>query len=484
PDEGALLAPLQRIFTQRPETARLTTASTVIQSVANDIFGPGASAVAIDAACASSLYAIQLGMEWLRDNKTDVAICGGTYAPGPANGCLFAQFGGLSAKGSRPFDKAADGVVFCPGSAVVALKRLPDALRDKDRIEAVIRGCGTSSDGRGASVTEPKKEGQVLAMRRAYAAAGVDPDTLQYVEAHATATRVGDAVEFGALSEVFGQHHDKVGIGSIKAIIGHTGWTAGSASVIKVCRAMQHKTIPAQPNYSAPSPDIDLAGSRLFIPTTPQAWTRQKTPRRAGVNGFGFGGTNSHLILEEFDPGYHAAWQGKIRSDKATDRDEIVVVGIGVVRPDQDAACLDDRNLRLPPRQRVLPDVLDSMDRSQILAVMVADQALASVGSRWTEWRKEIGVVLGFEGKVANALSCAQGLYVDRIKRRLSLENLDGEQQQAAARLAAAVRERTRPSGPYTLSGLMPNLIAGRVSNLLDLRGPNFVVDAGGGSLI
>src|SRR5262249_13039617 len=186
---------------------------------------------------------------------------------------------------------------------------------------------------------------------------------------------------------------------------------------------------------------------------TPQAWTRQKTPRRAGVNGFGFGGTNSHLILEEFDPGYHAAWQGKIRSDKATNRDEIVGVRIGVVRPDQDAACSDARNLRLPPRQRVLPDVLDSMDRSQILAVMVADQALASVGSRWTEWRKEIGVVLGFEGKVANALSCAQRLYVDRIKRRLSLEKLEGEEQQAVERLTAADGGRERASGHGTHSG-------------------------------
>src|SRR5262249_22763578 len=358
--KGVLVPPLQRIFTQRPETARLTTASTVIQSVANDIFGPGASAVAIDAACASSLYAIQLGMEWLRDNKTDVAICGGTYAPGPANGCLFAQFGGLSAKASRPFDKAADGVVFCPGSAVVALKRLPDALRDKDRIEAVIRGCGTSSDGRGASVTEPKKEGQVLAMRRAYAAAGVDPDTLQYVEAHATATRVGDAVEFGALSEVFGQHHDKVAIGSIKAIIGHTGWTAGAASVIKVCRALQHETIPPQANFSTPSPDIDLEASRLFIPIRPLPWPRQKAPRRAGVNGFGFGGTNSHLIVEEFDAGYHADWKKIVQPETPPPGDDVVVVGVGIVRPDGGALNFDVRKLKLPQRRRVLPDVLES----------------------------------------------------------------------------------------------------------------------------
>jgi len=150
----------------------------VLNAVAREIFGPHASVIAIDAACASSLYAIQLGIERLRENTIDVALRG-VFVPGPANGCLFSQFGGLSATGSRPFDASADGVVFCPGAAAVALKRLPDALRDGDRVEAVIRGCGTSSDGKGASVTEPKREGQVLAIKRAYAAARLAPETVQ-----------------------------------------------------------------------------------------------------------------------------------------------------------------------------------------------------------------------------------------------------------------------------------------------------------------
>src|SRR5205085_12014958 len=126
-------------------------------------------------------------------------------------------------KGPRAFDAAADGVVFCPGAAVVALKRLPDALRDKDHIEAIVRGCGTSSDGKGASVTEPKKEGQVLAIKRAYSAARIGVETVQYVEAHATATRVGDAVEFAALNEVFKEQHGVIALGSIKSNIGQTG---------------------------------------------------------------------------------------------------------------------------------------------------------------------------------------------------------------------------------------------------------------------
>jgi acyl transferase domain-containing protein/NAD(P)-dependent dehydrogenase (short-subunit alcohol dehydrogenase family)/acyl-CoA thioesterase FadM len=486
---GLLAQALRRVFVRRPATALSLTATSVLNNVAREVLGPQATALAIDAACASSLYAIQLGMERLREHKTDMAICGGVYIAGPANWCLFAQFGGLSAKGPRPFDAAADGVVFCPGAAVVALKRLPDALRDKDPIAAVIRGCGTSSDGKGASVTEPKKEGQVLALRRAYKAGQINIETVQYVEAHATATRVGDAVEFAALNEVFKEQQGEIALGSIKSIIGHTGWAAGAASVIKVCRAMQHKTIPPQANFSTPSPDIDLKASRFVIPSTGLPWPRQETPRRAGVNGFGFGGTNSHLILEEYDPDYHSPWREARGTTGTTLGDDTVVLGVGVVRPDDGGMSFDPRILKLPQRRRVLPDVLDSMDRSQIAAIMAVDQALAYLGSRWVEWRDDIGVIFGFEGKTASSMQIAGRLYLDRIKRRLSqaLSELgaSGDEQQAiVSRLARAVSEKTPPSGPYTLPGLMPNLIAGRVSNLFDLRGPNFIVDAAGASLM
>jgi acyl transferase domain-containing protein len=147
---------LQQACVHRPEDVPKVNASFVLNRVVQEVFGSRASLIAIDAACASSLYAIELGMEGLGSNEIDIAVCGGVFAPGPANGCLFSQFGGLSASQSRPFDASADGVVFSPGAAVVALKRLPDAIRDKDHIEGVILGCGASSDGKGASVIEPK----------------------------------------------------------------------------------------------------------------------------------------------------------------------------------------------------------------------------------------------------------------------------------------------------------------------------------------
>jgi acyl transferase domain-containing protein/NAD(P)-dependent dehydrogenase (short-subunit alcohol dehydrogenase family)/acyl-CoA thioesterase FadM len=481
-ESGRLTEAVDTLFGREAEAAPLRAPSAVLERVARAICGPETEAVAIDAACASSLYAIQLGMEQLQDGQSDFAICGGVFASGPANNCLFSQFGGLSATGSRPFDSAADGVVFSPGAAVVALKRLDDALRDGDHIEAVIRGCGTSSDGKGASVIEPKKAGQVLAIRRAYAGAEVDPATVQYVEAHATATRVGDAIEFAALNEVFEGSGRPISIGSIKAMIGHTGWAAGAASVVKVCLALKHGLLPPQANFSALSPDISLDGSPFAIPTCGLPWTREDAPRRAGVNAFGFGGANSHLIVEEFDPEIHTA--AAMAKPPLRAEDELVVVAIGAIDPQQGALAFGDEELNLPQRRRVLPDVLDSMDRSQLLAIMAADQTLSRLGGKWQDWRNEIGIVFGFEGKTDKSMRAAERIYLDRITRQLSQQTGHDRGTDASIdELASAMRARTRPSGPYTLPGLMPNLITGRVANMFDLRGANFVIDTAGTSL-
>lgn len=214
------------------------------QSVAEKIVGKGVKVIGVDAACASSLYATDLGTSSLRRGECDVAFCGGVFAPGPANSCLFSQFRGLSATGSRPLDASADGVVFGEGAVMLMLKRLPDAIAARDTIHAVICGSGLSNDGKSPSVAVPRKKGQVLAMRRAYEETGLKPRDIQYIEAHATATPVGDTEEFEALKEVFGNagiSPNSVEVGSVKALIGHTGWLAGAASVVKMTEALKAK---------------------------------------------------------------------------------------------------------------------------------------------------------------------------------------------------------------------------------------------------
>ena len=272
-------------------------------AVAQRMIGSEADVLAVDAACASSLYAVDLGVKSLRAGNCDIAFCGGAFAPGPANSCLFSQFRGLTTTGSRPFDRDADGVAFGEGAALLTLKRLADAVADGDTIHGVIRHVGTSDDGKSRSAAEPRKEGQVLAIQRAWQRAGLDPDTAQYIEAHATSTPVGDAVEFSALEECFGNRRGErpsIQLGSVKAVIGHTGWAAGAASLVKMCKALQAKQFPPQANFDAPSPAISLHDSAFSITKQARDWPANESgcPRRVGVNGFGFGGSNAHVILE------------------------------------------------------------------------------------------------------------------------------------------------------------------------------------------
>jgi acyl transferase domain-containing protein/acyl-CoA thioesterase FadM len=483
---------LRRVFSHSPESAWRLAPYPSIRAVAEALLGDGVKAVAVDAACASSLYAIGLAMQALRDGECDVAFAGGTFAPGPANSCLFSQFHGLSATGSRPFDAGADGVVFCSGAAMAVCKRLPDALRDGDRVLALIRGMGASSDGKSSSVAEPKKSGQVLAMRRAYAAAGIDPASVQYVEAHATSTPVGDAVELNALAEVFSARAagaPPIALGSVKALIGHTGWAAGAASLVKVCRALGEKQLPPQAHFDAPNPDVDLARSPFAVLAAPQAWPRGAEARRAGINGFGFGGTNAHLIVEEFDPEIGVA--SIQASPSPASPSALAVVGVGALFPwggDARRLCFSPDEIRLPAGKPVLPEVQEHMDRAQFLALTAAEKALGDLGDRWREMRDDIAVVLGVEGKTARSLAATQRIYVDFVRARLARLRFepafsDPELLDCEEALAAAARSAP-PSNPYSLPGLMPNVVAGRVAHFFDLHGPNLVVDAGPSSLL
>jgi acyl transferase domain-containing protein/NAD(P)-dependent dehydrogenase (short-subunit alcohol dehydrogenase family)/acyl-CoA thioesterase FadM len=480
---------LRSVFAHRSDSAWRLAPHSSIKEVAEGLLGVGVKVLAVDAACASSLYALGLAASALRDRECDVAFAGGVFAAGPASSCLFSQFRGLSPTGSRPFDSGADGVVFCSGSALAICKRLPDALRDGDRILALLRGIGISSDGRSPSVTEPKKVGQVLAMRRAYAASGIDPASVDYVEAHATSTPVGDAVEFEALSEIFGarsQDDPPIVLGSVKALIGHTGWAAGAASLVKVCHALIEEQLPPQANFTAPNPNISLASSPFTLLQSAQPWPRGPQPRRAGINGFGFGGTNAHLIVEEFSK----TWQYANPSSPSS-AGELAIIGVGAVFPwvhEEQRLCFSSDELRLPSGRPILPEVQEHMDRAQFLALIAADKALRDVGDRWQTMRDDIGAVLSHQGKTARSLEATVRIYSDLVQARLAVARptsslSEQEFERCEEALLSAVRD-TPPSNAYSLPGSMPNVVAGRIANYFDLHGPNFVIDAGSSSLL
>ena len=455
----------------------------------------------IDSACSSSLYSINLGIKALTTFDSDMVMAGGVFAPGPANNTLFAQFRGLTSKQSRPLDEAADGVVFGDGAAVVALKRLSDALAHGDRVLGVIRGMGLSSDGKSPSVNVPQASGQSLAMRKVYEGAHIDVNTIQYIEAHATATAVGDAVEFSALKEVMQKRDPSlppIEVGSVKALIGHTGWVSGVASVVKICKMFEEKLIPKQYNYRASSKKFGIEGSAFTISTQSRPWPRNvlSLPRRAGINGFGFGGTNAHIVLEEFDETYHRSLCARLAIDNPRSS-SVAVVGVGSLFPAADKLDTDyptDRPgpselrfrrdfLRLPAKKLLLPDIREHMDASQYLAALAAEKIFASMPDRWHGFKDEIAVVLGLESKTDRGVRANERIYLDRL-RRLVLKRIQSpDMERILNKLCDRIRRRSPASGAYTLPGLMPNVTASRIAHLFDLKGPNVVVDMGGNSL-
>src|SRR5262245_33665842 len=323
------------------ETAPSLIANVTVGRIANrlDIMGPSYT---VDAACASSLVAIDIASKGLRAGEYDVALVGGLQAATalPVLG-LFCQLKALSlTERIRPFDKDADGTILSEGVGMAVLKRRSQAERDGDRIYAFVKGSGVASDGRAVSVLAPRIEGEELALRRAYSAASIDPQTIGLIEAHGTGTLVGDAVEVEALARVFGERTraPHCALGSVKSMIGHTMPAAGMAGFIKAALSLYYKVLPPTLNVAEPSPRLGLERTPFYINTETRPWIHGDPvhPRRAGVNSFGFGGINAHVVLEEA-PGTDQAstfdtdWDTEVCLFTGATRDDIISLGRHVV---------------------------------------------------------------------------------------------------------------------------------------------------------
>jgi acyl transferase domain-containing protein/NAD(P)H-dependent flavin oxidoreductase YrpB (nitropropane dioxygenase family)/NAD(P)-dependent dehydrogenase (short-subunit alcohol dehydrogenase family) len=299
-------------------------------------FDLGGANYTVDAACGSSLAAATLAVRELESGAADMVILGGAdTVQNPFTYLAFSKTHAFSPRGRcRPFDASADGIVISEGVAALVLKRLADAERDGDRIYAVFKGLGAASDGRAKGLTAPHEEGQIRALRRAYAKAGFSPDTVGYVEAHGTGTAAGDLAEVGALNEVFGAAGTERGacaLGSVKSSIGHTKCAAGLAGLINASLALYHKVLPPTIGVVTPNPRANLGESPFHISTTTRPWIQggARHPRRAGVSAFGFGGTNFHAVLEAYDrdpldsPAPLRDWPAELFVWRAPDRDQL-----------------------------------------------------------------------------------------------------------------------------------------------------------------
>ena len=277
----------------------------------------GGTNCVIDAACASSLSALHLACLELTTGRADMMVTGGvdTFNDIFMYMC-FSKTPALSATGNaRPFDRDGDGTVLGEGVGAVILKRLADAERDGDQIYAVIKGVGTSSDGKGQAIYAPNSKGQAKALRRAYDLAGVKPRQIDLVEAHGTGTKVGDAVELKALTEVYGEGGSQdtwVTLGSVKSQIGHAKSAAGVAGVIKAVMALHHKVLP--PTIKMENPLEIMKESPFFCSPLARPWVKANGDKRiAAVSAFGFGGSNFHCVIEEY-----GATRTKIAGDQET----------------------------------------------------------------------------------------------------------------------------------------------------------------------
>ena len=278
----------------------------------------GGTNCVVDAACASSFSALHLaGME-LATGKADMVVTGGidTFNDIFMYMC-FSKTPALSPTGdAKPFDAAADGTILGEGLGIVVVKRLADAERDGDRIYAVIRGIGSSSDGRGDAIYAPSAGGQKKALNDAYQRAGVTPESIGLIEAHGTGTKVGDAVEVKALREVYGEALNPwCALGSVKAQIGHTKAAAGAAGLIKSALALHHKVIPPTIKITTPQSEVTAGSTPFYLTSEKRPWLSfDGMPRRAAVSAFGFGGSNFHTVLEEYRPAKATVdWDGTVQ---------------------------------------------------------------------------------------------------------------------------------------------------------------------------
>jgi acyl transferase domain-containing protein len=268
------------------------------------LFGLRGPAMTVQSACSTSLAAIGQACQTLWSGESDAALAGGASVQLPqARGYRYQPGGMFSRDGStRSFDAEGSGTVFTCGVGAVLLQRLEDALADRRPVYAVIRGVALNNDGGAAqSYVAPHEEGQARVIEAAQRMAGVDARSISYIEAHGTATPVGDPIEVRALTRAFRRHtadRGYCGIGSVKTNIGHTSAAAGVAGLIKASLALHHKVLPPSLHFKRPNPQIDFAGSPFTVVDSLRPW-ESEGPRRAGVSAFGVGGANAHAVLEE-----------------------------------------------------------------------------------------------------------------------------------------------------------------------------------------
>ncbi len=465
----------------------------VARAAITDLLPAGSPYTTVDTACSSSLYAIDLGTKSLLAGECDIAVCGGVFTNSPRFSIMFAALRGLSRSGAvRTFDQDADGTLFSDGAGVVVLKTLDRARQDGDEVLAVLGGMGVASDGRGKAVYAPNPVGQAIAVRRARQINGTGAEDVDWVVAHGTGTPVGDRVELGTV-EAFAPTHGYP-CTSNKSLIGHTGWTAGVASVIHAVLGLHHDLIPAQRPLTELTRDV--RGTRVRIPLTDLPLPRREDRSRVvGVSAFGFGGTDAHLLVQD-EPGpgcppprsapepeigdvVLVGWSAHLPGDPSS---EEVLTRLAAGKPLTAERAFPTPPPPPPPSVKLAPRTIQTIDRCQVMALTVATRFAEEHGALWKGFEERTGVLAAHTGPASSANLSALRCYADDL-RRLRPDDDDGLSPEALAQAVQdcleQVCEERLPTNEDTLPGLGPNIIPARLANSLDLHGPALTLDTG-----
>ncbi len=480
----------------------------------------------IDAACATSLAAIDNARKELLSGDADVVITGGIHTNLSSETFVgFSNMGALSDKGSFPFDDRANGFVLGEGAGILVLKRMKDAIRDGDTIHAVLKGIGSSSDGKGKAIAAPKDAGQAYAIERCFSSV---KDTISwkdvgYIEAHGTATLMGDSTEIKTLKNIY-KSDTPIGISSIKSQIGHLLGGAGCAGVIKAVLAIKNKTLPPNGQFEKLSSKFSLDDSPFFVIKDAKPWhADENKPRIAGVSSFGFGGINFHVLVSEYLSSYRPLKRDIFNNpDYDFNDDRIVVTGIGVVLPGAENssefwnllargektitgipdtrfhneyyAREKDPNFHIPVikagvvqeykfnnlKYKIPPSIVKAIDRVQCFALDAATEAIEQSNLRDKfENGNNIGIIIG----TASGEKHNEHIFRTRIPfikeilssiKEIKKDILDT----IIEKFESSLKERYNKNTEDTIPGLLSNIVSGRIANFYNCNGPNYTIEA------
>ncbi len=437
------------------------------------LFGLSGPCFALDVACASALYAVKLACDRLNRGEVDLMLAGGVNASDPL--CLQVGFSALNALSysgsSRPFSASGDGLVPSQGVAMVALKRLSDAVDNGDRILGVIRGVGLSNDGRAGSFLTPSSEGQSRALKRAFAQADIDPGSLGYIECHATGTQLGDATELQTLDRIY-TGCDRPILGSLKACIGHTLTASGAAGLLKVLGMFEKSCLPGTPNTRPLNRAFDGASFEVLEDNV--EWSQK---RIAGISCFGFSGNNAHLLVEAWEPGSRRAPEPAV--DRHTEQ-RFALVGVDVkTHRCEDFSTFRDQ-LKSPAEQvRTTPIVETVGLRKTELIFPPADLMCTQAQQLWL-CRTAMDALQGLSFDPART-AVLVGMQTDaraarhlvrlRLSRYIAAELTPGQLQEAKDCVSPALTAAS-------VTGAMANITANRLNHILALEAMGCAISA------